>query len=137
MVASQLTDLQSHLEVWGELILFLNVMRVQQSDVALKDKIRIKRATQPCILSALIINTEIRKEKDWELDKHTNWTLLFHFPFKSDYFAAFQKEIYTRRTGIKLKNLNINCKIFFQMKKYMCWKVNIGTAITWVAKLSD
>lgn len=47
-------------------------MRVQQSDVALKDKIRIKRATQPCILSALIINTEIRKEKDWELDKHTN-----------------------------------------------------------------
>lgn len=95
MVASQQTDLQSHLEVWWELILFLNVMRVQQSDVALKDKIRIKRAIQSCILSVLIINTEIRKEEDWELGKHTNWTLLFHFPFKSDYFAATQKEMYT------------------------------------------
>lgn len=36
-------------------------MRVQQSDVALKDKIRIKMATQSCVLSALIINTESRK----------------------------------------------------------------------------
>lgn len=105
MVASQLSDLQSHLEVWGELILFLNVMRVQQSDVALKDKIRIKRATQPCILSALIINTEIRKEKDWELDKHTNWTLLFHFPFKSDYFAAVQRKYILEEQGLNQKPL--------------------------------
>lgn len=117
MVASQLTDLQSHLEVWWELVLFLNVMRVQQSDVALKDKIRIKRATQSCILSVLIIKTEIRKGKDWELGQHTNWALLFDFPFKRDYFAAIQKKIYTWRTRIKLKNLNINCKIFFKRKK--------------------
>lgn len=48
-------------------------LRVQQSDVGLKDKIRIKKVTQAHILSVLIINTEIRKErKDWQLGKHIN-----------------------------------------------------------------